>query len=514
MKIGKKEVVLLLMAAAVLFASVGCSKKDSSASAEAAEVRDTLYIQISADPGDLNPYTTNTTQSARVNKQVYEPLMDLGYDMKLTPILAESWEREDDTHYIFHIRKGVKFHNGEDLTSEDVVFSINTAYSIKLSRKYVENVDVEGTEAIDDYTVRVALTKPDLFFLTGVTSLRIVNKEAYEADPDHFANHPQGTGPYVFEDWRLGSSITLKKNNEYWGTPASIETLVYRPIGEAAQRAIELETGGVDIVLDLQASDYKRLEGDENFEVFKKVGFRSKSLYFNNTNASVMSDKTLRQALSYAIDTNAIAKVAYNGFARPAVTFFTEGFVNYDERFNKGIFYAQDFEKAKSLLAEAGYPDGLEINFFISDLNIDVLCAEIIQNQLSQIGVKAVIKSFEAAVYNPTIGDTNSGWDIAITALQCPSGHSMDYFNAFLAADGLNRPKYQSDEFNVLIKEAVVTTDEVKARELEDRIMALLTEDVPFRPLVQEEQLYAWNKELKNFKVWGQNNVHLVDVSF
>ncbi len=513
MKFRKREIVLLLLAAAMLFAVSSCSKKESSEAA-AEPARDTIVVQIAADPSDLNPYTLNTNESSRVRNQILEPLLGQGYNMKMTPMLATGYEREDDTHYIFHLREGVKFHNGNDFTAEDVVFSLKTAASIKLSKKYVEFVDVENTVAVDDHTVRVALTKPDLFFLTSISGLQMVDKDAYEADPDLMSKQPVGTGPYELVDWKLGSEVVLKKFNDYWGEPAKIENVVFRPIGEPSQRAIELETGGIDVILDLQASDFTRFDGDPKFETYKRVGFRTQSLYYNNSDASIMKSKLLRQALSYVFDTNAIAKVGYNGFAKPSVTFFTEGFVNYDERFNKGVFYEQDIEKAKKLLAEAGYPDGFEVEFYISDSNLDVIVSEIMQNQLAQIGVKATISSYEGAIYRTILNDPNSGWDVALTNMQAPSGHSIDYFNAFLAEDGLNRPAYRSAEFNKLIKTALITTDEQKSLDLEDQILEILNEDVPFRPLVQVEMLYAWTSDLKNMDIWGQSNVHLSDVSF
>ena len=158
-----------------------------------------LYVEISSDPGDLTPFGNNGTNPVRIKGQIYERLYEYGYNYEVTPILAESWEQKDSTHWVFHLKEGVKFSNGNDFTASDMLFSMNLCKDgTVMSKKYVEFVDFENTKIIDDHTVEVALTSPDAFFFSGFCGVYMVDEESYNASGDGLASEPIGTGPYKF----------------------------------------------------------------------------------------------------------------------------------------------------------------------------------------------------------------------------------------------------------------------------------------------------------------------------
>ncbi|NLK71408.1 MAG: ABC transporter substrate-binding protein [Clostridiales bacterium] len=515
----KRRISLLLaMVLIIALALSGCGGggTDTPSGGDApAQVKDTLVIQQSADPGDLNPFNSSLADCQRIKNNVYEPLIVVGYDMKISPVLAESYKQLDDLHWEFKLRKGVKFHDGADFTAKDVLFTLQEAAKVKTSAKYVENIDIEKCEIVDDYTFKFTLKKNDAFFLTGLSYVLMVDTDTFAADPDKFVNKPIGTGPYAFVDWQLGDKVTLKAFDGHWsGKTPQIKTVVFRTITEPAQRTIELETGAVDFLTQVPQNDFTRLESDSRFEVLGQIGNQTEMVYFNNSKFSAMSNKALRHAVAYAINTPDIAKVAFGGFAEPSFSFYTKSFVNHNPKYDKGIFYPQDIEKAKQLMAQAGQKEGLKLKMFISEKPEQVATAEIIQNQLAKIGIQMEIVSLEAAVFNQTIEKPESGWDIAYGYNRAPSSHFIDMLNAYYNSSGLNRSHWKNDEFDQLILEGTVTTEAKRAGEIADRVIEIMSEELPSYPLVQLKDLYAWNKDLKGFKVYGQYSVYVADLTW
>lgn len=474
-----------------------------------------LYVEISSDPGDLTPFGNNGTNPVRIKGQIYERLYEYGYNYEVTPILAESWEQKDSTHWVFHLKEGVKFSNGNDFTASDMLFSMNLCKDgTVMSKKYVEFVDFENTKIIDDHTVEVALTSPDAFFFSGFCGVYMVDEESYNASGDGLASEPIGTGPYKFVEWTTGSSVKLTANENWWGGDVKIKDVVFKVITESSQRSIELETGGVDLVLDLGMADYDRLNESSDYSVLVNDTFRTSSIYFNCSEHSACNSKELRQAIAYAIDANGILTGAYSNFGSIAKSFCNEKMLDYNEAWAANDYYTQNLEKAKELLAASGYDAAKPLSIIVSDDPLQNTMAEIIQAYLSQLGVTAEITSYESAVYNNAIDDEAGGWDISFVTLTAPSCQILDICNAFFAEDGINRSCFQNAEFNTLVKKAVVEPDEKVRAEQIDQLVAIVTEEVPAYMMVQTADLYAYNNDLVGFQVWNQTNFQAKDLSF
>lgn len=474
-----------------------------------ASSRDTVNIQVSSDPGSLCPFSTGGGQSANIiYKQICEPLFDYGFNYEVVPILAESWEQTDDTHYTFHLRQGVKYTDGKDFTAKDVLFSIKMYADDPAKKQYVKTIDIENTKIIDDHTIEIALTKPDAYFMSCFKSCVIMNEESYNNSPDKFSEKPIGTGPYKLESYIGGNSAKLVANEDYWeGTPA-IKNVNIKVINDVSQRCIELETGGVDLVVELGQTDYGRIESDDRFNAIIKPGYKSNSFYFNCSEHSIFNDVRVRQAVAYAIDNAAIFAAVYqNKFGSISTAFPSNGMIDYDPKWEEGGYYALDVEKAKALLQDAGIAEGTKITIITNEDKTLLSNCEIVQAMLSQIGLTAEISSYEKAVYNSAIDDEAGGWDMATNSFTAPSGYVADMGYAYFAKDGINRSCYFNQELEDAVVASTQITDDAKRKELTDKIVQILQDDVPAYAYTRLAVNWAWVKELKGFNVWGQNDL-------
>ena len=466
--------------------------------------RDIINIQLSTDPGNLSPFGPTHADARRVRRQIFEPLIDVGYDRQPVGVLAESWEADGD-NWLLHLRQGVKFHDGSEFTASDALFSIRRGREESSTRRFVDYIDIENSKAIDDYTLLLVMEEPFLFVLPALHNLLIVSEAAYTADPDT----PIGTGAYKFDNWVLGSTVTLQRFEDYWGGPAPIQTAVFRVIPESAQRVIELEIGGVDLLMDMPEIDFGRLDADPRFEVLNFIAFRSVGFFFNLSGYSISDNHDLRVAIAYSIEKEGINNAIFNGLARPAVTVVTEQYVDFNPEWKTFAdnYYQFDLDKAREAFARSGVAEGTTMNLMTNDNPRWINMAEILQAQLSQIGINIVISTYENAVFEDNLRNPNHGWDMAIRDMNSPSGHILSKTGAFFAATGSNRSFYQGEEFNSFINAAQFEQDPARVRYYSDKAAQIIMEDLPAYFIAQMAEFYAWNSELQNFNIWALNNV-------
>ena len=262
-----KRILTMLLTVLLVISLTACSnnnkapdqttqneQEEITTSKEVTTSKDELIMAIDREPISLDPADGNVAVKRLIESNIYDTLLDFNTEMEVEPNLAESWEKLDDLTWKFNLRKGIKFHNGEELKASDVVFSIKRQFDISTGLGNVAQLDPDGFETPDDYTVIIRTKEPFAFVEQMMCSpgLSILNEKAVtEAGVENHARNPIGTGPYKFAAWHAGDRIILERNDDHWGEKAKIKTIAIRIITESASRTIDLESGGLDMTLAL-----------------------------------------------------------------------------------------------------------------------------------------------------------------------------------------------------------------------------------------------------------------------
>jgi peptide/nickel transport system substrate-binding protein len=404
-----RYVVLLLLVMSLFMTGCGGSDKTEDTSSSDAtnetpestepiekSAKDTLTIAHWEEPATLDPQYSNMIGWFAVEKQIFSGLVDY-VDGEYVPVLAKSWEYIDDQTIRFNLRDDVMFQNGEQMTSEDVFFTLERATLSPKSASTYKTLDIENTKIIDPYTIDVALKIPDSAFLNTLETGRgfIVSKKAVEEMGEaEFARNPVGTGPYQMKEWVSGTEIQLEAFDGYFGEKAKTANVVYKFIPEASNRAIELETGDVDVALNVASNDVSRVQDMENADIVMVPSYRYTTLTMSMQDET-LSNKLVREALVYAIDKPLLVEVIYGETAEALDGVMPVNAIDF-KAMEATPF---DPEKSKTLLAEAGYADGLEIEFQVDPGSEYLDIAEAVQSMWKDVGVTANIVTMDRQSY-------------------------------------------------------------------------------------------------------------------
>ena len=282
-------------------------------------------------------------------------------------------------------------------TAADVLFTIQRGKANSISASTFAPFDTDNSVIVDPYTIRLKFKTPYAAVFNTLTTGRgsIVSKAAIEKmGADAYARNPVGTGPYKLAKWKSGTEIDLVRNDNYWGEKAITKNVIFTIIPEAANRVIELETGGVDAVFEVAANDVKRVQSMKGAHILMGDSSRYMTLTFSMKD-QLLSNKDVRYALSYAIDKKSLVDAVYEGTATVADGMYPPTVFAYKK---KGVM-PYDPVKAKELLAKAGYPNGFTMNFLIENREADIRLAEIIQNMWAAVGVKVKLFTMTASTY-------------------------------------------------------------------------------------------------------------------
>lgn len=504
-----KKLFLLLF---VVVMGVAGYLKFSADDVKAQELKkNKISIAMKADPKTLDPQKSIDTMSNKSITLIYDTLLDLDENLNLKLNLAESWERLDDCNVVFHLKKGVKFHNGEELKAEDVKFTLERAASSPQTLYLFK--PITKVTVIDDYTVQVTTDKPFGALLNNLAAVQggIVSKKAVLEYGDDYVNHPVGTGQYKLKEWLPGNRIVFEGfKDAYQGAP-NFEELTYLTIPEVSNRMIALETGEVDVAFDIGIMDKETIENSNNLELVEVESPALLYLGFDQTNP-IYQNKKLREAIAYAIDNQTFVDVVFRGSAVTGDSPLPKASPAYNGNVKK---YNQDIEKAKKLLAEAGYPNGLDIELWCMDDGPRVDMCVIIQDQLKKIGINVEIKIFEFGAYVSKTALPNKelyflSWnssgdgDVALYPLFHSSQHG---------APG-NRSFYSNKEVDKLLDKARVSVDEEERKSLYKEVQNILQEDLAIYALAYPKINLAKNKELKGLIFKKNGDIDLTNLDF
>jgi peptide/nickel transport system substrate-binding protein len=438
----------------------------------------TFIIGVEKDEPSLDPLFAQAGVAAdTVQNAIYETLVVYDFQMKeIVPRLAESYEQVDDLTYVFKIRQGVKFHDGTPLDANAVKKSFDRILTIQSPRQSQLDM-VARVEVVDNYTVRFVLKYPTPNFLPNLTwGTGVVSPTAVEKyGKDYGTASAVGSGPFKFVEWVKGDHILLERNNDYWGTKPYLDKVLIRIIPEASVRALELERGGIHAA-QLSPSDATRLKSSKNVNVL--VGPAPRVIMLSiNMNASTQGtpallDKRVRQAISYAINRQALVDTVEEGYAIVGVGIVSPALGAFWNPSLQVYPPTGDIAKAKALLAQAGYPNGFEttlLNFFPWGLPV----ATVLQSQLDKIGIKLKINNMEFGA-GATVMLVDRKYDIALhdwagTGSPTPYGVMGAFYDPTqIGAWQWNLENVQDPIMTFLVQEMAIQTDLAAQKGLSD----------------------------------------------
>ena len=453
----------------------------------ASRERITIYHSSVAD--SINPYNHSSSPIYGQWQHIMEPLVEMNNDkLEYEGILAESWEFKDKK-WIFHLRKGIRFHNGAPFTAKDVIFSINRIKTDKNSLQAPNFKDVVEMEAPDDHTVVVTLNQVHATFLDLVQNRFMLSKAHYDKFGDQMDQQAIGTGPYKFVSYQLGGNFVMTRNDDYWGTKTQIKEVIFRKVTEDAARLAALEAGQADLVNNVPIHEVARLQRSSRVRVERVEGLRMFFLVLNPAHKP-FDNKLVRLAANYSVDAPAIVKSIFEG----------NGFVC-NGPVGRKVFgadpnlkrYPYDPKKSQELLAQAGYPNGVEVKFFYSPGRYpqDKEVCQVIAAQMAKGGFKVEIIAQEWATFWGNSG-VNGG---KLPFYYIGRGSLIDadtlYDQYFKTGTSKRVVGYSNPEFDKLVDEEQKTYDRKKRAAILRQAGKILMEDAPFVPLFNLADLYG-----------------------
>lgn len=521
----KKLLALLLVSLMVVSLFVGCGSTKDTTSEQSSEQSSQkqekntdekkdkeITIALSSDSLSLDPHDYDETVTNAINLHMFDTLVSFDHELQTTPGLAESWEiKEDGVTWVFKLREGVKFHNGNDFTADDVIYSYDRAKNFEESsnKNYVANI--ESMNKVDDYTVEIVTPFPYSLLLADLKNVMIIDKEYTEGmSAEQIALNPVGTGRYKFVEHIKEDHLDLVVNENYWGEKPAITKVRFRPITNEATRTATMLSGEVDFTVDVAVRDVDRLKSNSDIDVVEQPSLRI--IYLNMDGwrddspavqkPNPLKDIRVRKAIYHAIDEDTIVKNVMNGQAYPATSYIPEVFLGYNPDI-KRLEYNP--EKAKELLADAGYPDGFEIvldapnNRYVNDEQI----AQSVASYLQKVGIKLELNLMPKSLFFKHITTREDKTSFCMTGWADSGGEGAILLKDLLYTYGekegygnVNRGYYKNDKVNELIDKAYQTADKEERAKLVVEAAQIAADDVAYIPLHFQKDLFAKKKNI------------------
>jgi ABC-type transport system substrate-binding protein len=498
------------------------------------EAANAIIFGGGTDVDKLDPRQINTQEAYIVCANVYDCLVLYDYGATtIRPGLAESWEiSEDNLVYTFHLRQGVKFHDGEEFNAEAVVGWYNSidpdaqgsqydATAMPYTKDFITDW-VDTVEAVDENTVKMTLPKPyaPLLANLAIPLAGIISPKALSLGLDELAVNPSGTGAFKLarpEDWVRDSQMVLEANPDYWGGAPKVAQFIFRVIPESSTRLQTLEAGEVDIVWPLSSEDVERARGNPDLVIVEDAGLNVNAIYFNVTKDPFTS-KEVRQALNYAVNKEELSEGLYNGNMVPAGGVLPPVVWAYNPDLRS---YPYDPEKAKSLLAEAGHDESNPLSFTLMAYTVprgynpagDRL-ATAIQEYLSEVGVNVDIQTEEWTQYlQDARADKfvahQSGW-------QGDNGDPDNFLYALLGGPSKgagNTAFYENSEVDKLLVQATEVADQAERTKLYQQAEQLIVDDAPWIFIGYQKHQVVTRANVTDFQLQPTYIYYLAGVS-
>ena len=479
-------------------ASETTTAEATKAADEVKITKDDIIVAYNSDIVSMDPQNQSDVASGLIIRHIYNRLMSISDDGELGMDLVEEYQMVDDTTYHFKIKEGVKFHDGSDLTTSDVKFTLDRAKTMSStisSASHIEDVIIDNDY---EFTLKLTAPYPAILYVLGNMNFSIVSEEAVTAAGDSYGENPIGSGPYKFVEWVPLDHWTVERNEDYIDGPAIASKITCKIIPEAGNRCIALETGEADIALRLSEIDLPNVENNDDLIAYAEIGASIEFMGLNCEN-EYFDDVRVRQAVNYAVNKQEIIDTILEGRGEIANTYVGKTIPSYNPDQEA---YPFDVEKAKELMKEAGYENGFDVTLTVNG-DVRTRTATLVQAQLAEIGINVDIETIEWGTYLDQLktGELDMyilGWSNSIID---PDRSFCTLFPSDQCGyNGNNYTFFKNDEVDKLIAEAAVNTDhEARMKQYQD-LQALLMEQAPWVPLFYQQQPAGTNAKLVGFE--------------
>lgn len=469
--------------------------------------RDTLTIATGRDYQTLMPYDWIGGPPARQYFSVVECLYEYNENLEPQPLLAENIDYDQDNLTVtVKLREGVKFHNGEEMKASDAVYSMKYLGKSSYGVNYPA-FDYDNIKAIDDYSFVIPLKEIVGPIIDQLCTIFIFPESNTEQYGDKVGRNMVGTGPFKQGDWVDGDYLTLDRFDDYWGGPSSIKQILMRFIPEASVAQIELETGGVDLNLNVAGTDFLRVKNEEikGFDAYMGSGITVNFVQFNCSKPP-FDNKLVRQAVAYAVDSQAIVNAAFEGIGDVSWSNFATGSIGYDSKWMDLKAYENNIEKAKELLEEAGYGDGVDILAVVDPTPERVKTLEIMIPMLEKIGIRMQLQQYDSAAAMDIHTNSND-WNITARRMNLAADPSNDLItlthpkNTSLGGTSLIRNDQDplAWEYAALLDEAATTYDVEERIEIYKQVQEMMMENLWIYPTHVGGEKAVYPSNMKGF---------------
>ncbi len=481
-----------------------------------------LTVGLASEPTSIDPHYHNLTPNNSLARHIFNPLIRMDANQGLVPGLATSWTAVDDLTWEFKLREGVTWHDGSPFTADDVVFTFERAPNVPNSPSsfgiYIKGKTVEK---IDDHTVHIKTEVPTPLMPNDISTFSIVSKKHGEGAGTEDYNSGAaaiGTGAYRFVEWVPGDRVVLERNEDFWGEQPEWSRITIKPIQSDPARLAALLAGDVDFIEGVPTTDIATLERNEDITLSQGISNRVIYLHLDHFRddspfvkangggdiVNPLRDVRVRQAISKAINRDAIVARVMEGVAIPAGQLLPEGFFGVSPNLEP---MAYDPEGAKALLAEAGVPDGFELTIHgPNDRYInDAMIAEAIAQMLTRVGIRTTVETMPRSVYFrrasrggpdglPEFSFILVGWGAGTGEASSPLKSLIHTYDADRGYGASNRGRYSNPEADALIEEALATIDDAKRQDLLAEATEVAINDGAIIPLHYQVNTWAGRK--------------------
>lgn len=464
-----------------------------------------ITIGIAQDLDDsLDPHQTVAAGTREVLFNIFEGLVKPNSDGEMIPAVAEKYTlSEDGTTYTFTLREGVKFHNGQTVTAEDVVYSINRCAAVPEGQEkplVAAFSAVKSVEALDKKTVAVTIAQRDLEFISYMTAAII------PADYENQDTAPVGTGPFRFVSRTPQQDFVMERFEDYWGAPAWLDKVTYKICENADALVMNLNGGSIDLCAHLTSAQASQL--NQNFQVLEGTMNLVQAIYLNNQ-AKPFDNQLVRQALCYAIDRQGIMDMVADGHGTAVGSSIYPAFTKYflPELVDK---YPHDVAKAKELLAQAGYPDGFDMTISVpSNYQPHMDTAEVVAEQLREAGINVTIQPVEWSTWLDTIYNGRQ-FQATVVGVDAANMTARAMLERFTSDYGKNFINYNNPAYDALFQKAINAQDEAGQTDLYKQMETMLADTAANVYIQDLRDLVAMRQDLGGLKFYP---IYVLDLS-